>query len=68
MKAILEKLPGRSDASADAPDSQFIRVHRSFIVPFSRIEGIRNKTIRLAGRDIPIGASYESTLLNRFRS
>lgn len=58
MKAILEKLP----------DEQFIRVHRSYIVPFGRIDGIRNKTILLAGRDIPIGASYEPTLLQRFRS
>ncbi|MBO0951987.1 LytR/AlgR family response regulator transcription factor [Fibrella forsythiae] len=58
MKAILEKLS----------DDQFIRVHRSFIVPFKRIEGIRNKTIRLADRDVPIGASYEAALLNRFRS
>lgn len=58
MKAMLEKLP----------DSQFIRVHRSFIVPFSRIEGIRSKIIRLAGREIPIGASYEANLLSRFRA
>ncbi|MEZ0541786.1 LytR/AlgR family response regulator transcription factor [Fibrella arboris] len=63
MKALLEKLPG-----VDAPNAPFIRVHRSFIVPFSRIEGIRNKTIRLAGRDIPIGASYEAALQARFRS
>ncbi|QJW89991.1 response regulator transcription factor [Spirosoma taeanense] len=63
MKSILEKLPG-----ADAPNSPFVRVHRSFIVPFSRIEGIRNKTILLAGRGIPIGASYEPGLLGRFRS
>ncbi|GAB3551601.1 LytR/AlgR family response regulator transcription factor [Spirosoma fluminis] len=63
MKSMLEKLPGM-----DAPKHPFIRVHRSFIVPFSRIEGIRNKTIHLAGRDIPIGASFESTVLNAFRS
>jgi DNA-binding LytR/AlgR family response regulator len=62
MKAILEKLP-----DADAPANPFIRVHRSYIVPFGRIEGIRNKTIRLAGRDIPIGASYEPALIERFR-
>lgn len=63
MKAILEKLPG-----AGAPDGQFVRVHRSYIVPFVRIEGVRNKTIRLASRDIPVGASYEQNLMGRFRS
>ncbi|MBO0931770.1 LytR/AlgR family response regulator transcription factor [Fibrella aquatilis] len=57
MKAMLEKLP----------DNQFIRVHRSFIVPFSRIEAVRNKTLSVAGREIPIGASYEAGLLSRFQ-
>jgi len=49
MKAILEKLPAGS----------FIRVHRSYIVPFNRIEQVRNKIITLAGEEIPIGISYE---------
>lgn len=47
MKAVLEKLP-----------SNFIRVHRSFIVPMDKIESVRNKTITLAGSQIPIGVSY----------
>ncbi|NID09951.1 LytR/AlgR family response regulator transcription factor [Fibrivirga algicola] len=58
MKAIAEKLP----------DAQFIRVHRSYIVPFARIDGLRNKTILLTEREIPIGASYEAALLSRFRT
>ena len=57
MKAILEKLPNK----------EFIRVHRSFIVPFSRIENVRNKTISLAGVDIPIGSSYEGTFFTLFK-
>lgn len=47
MKSILEKLP---------PD--FKRVHRSYIIPMARIEGVRNKTISLAGIQIPVGSSY----------
>jgi DNA-binding LytR/AlgR family response regulator len=58
MKILLEKLPS----------TQFVRVHRSYIVPFSRIEGLRNKTVQVADRDIPVGASYEASLLSRFRS
>ena len=38
MKSMLEKLP-----QVDTPDGQFIRVHRSYIVPFNRIEGMRGK-------------------------
>ncbi|MFD2570509.1 LytR/AlgR family response regulator transcription factor [Spirosoma soli] len=61
MKAMLYRLRG-----ADALDSPFIRVHRSYIVTFNRIEGVRNKVIPLAGRDIPIGASYESNVRRCF--
>lgn len=57
LKAILERLPA----------SDFIRVHRSFIVPLSRIEAIRNKTLLMDNREVPIGASYEADVLNRFR-
>ncbi|QJD77326.1 LytR/AlgR family response regulator transcription factor [Spirosoma rhododendri] len=56
MKAMQQKLP----------DTDFIRVHRSFIVPFRRIESVRNKVIQLAGQSIPIGASYEADFFERF--
>lgn len=56
MKGILEKLPPQN----------FIRVHRSFIVPFSRIESVRNKYISIAGEEIPIGNSYEATFFEKF--
>ncbi|MGL4598038.1 MAG: LytR/AlgR family response regulator transcription factor [Bacteroidia bacterium] len=49
MKGILQKLP----------ESQFIRIHRSFIVPVNRIESMRNKTLLVAGKELPIGSSYE---------
>lgn len=57
IKAVLEKLPPKD----------FIRVHRSYIVPFKRIESVRNKIITLAGEEIPIGASFEKEFLERFR-
>jgi two-component system, LytTR family, response regulator len=51
LKAILEKLP----------KEQFMRVHRSFIVPLGSILSIRNKRIYLDQREIPIGETfYES--------
>jgi DNA-binding LytR/AlgR family response regulator len=57
MKAMLEQLPG----------TDFIRVHRSFIVPFRRIESVRNRVITLGKVEIPIGRSYESSFLERFQ-
>ena len=50
MKAMLEKLP----------ETNFIRVHRSFIVPLSKIDKVRNKTIYIGEKEIPVGSSYES--------
>lgn len=57
MKGILGKLPAED----------FIRVHRSFIVPIKRIEQVRNKTIFLNGRQIPMGASYEEAFLRALK-
>lgn len=49
LKAIIQKLP----------ETEFIRVHRSFIVPVSKIGKIRNKIIHIDQTEIPISASYE---------
>lgn len=56
IKAMLEKLPQK----------EFVRVHRSYIVPLKRIESVRNKMISLGDAEIPIGASYEKTFFERF--
>ncbi|WP_199563193.1 LytR/AlgR family response regulator transcription factor [Runella aurantiaca] len=57
MKGIMEKLPVQD----------FIRVHRSFIVPFRRVENVRNRLITLAGEEIPIGNSYEKEFFRLFK-
>jgi DNA-binding LytR/AlgR family response regulator len=56
MKAMLEKLPA----------SDFVRIHRSYIIPFNRIESYRNKIITIAGEEIPTGSSYEENFLKYF--
>jgi len=48
LKAIAEKLP----------PGEFVRIHRSYIVPLGRIEKISSKKIEIAGREIPVGISY----------
>ncbi len=51
MKNIEEKLPS----------DQFIRVHKSFIVAFSKIESIENNRIIIGEKYIPIGNQYKSS-------
>jgi DNA-binding LytR/AlgR family response regulator len=59
MKGILSKLS----------ESEFIRVHRSFIIPIQKIESVRNKTVHLKGDGkIPIGSSYEEDFLKVFKN
>ncbi|HEX5154551.1 MAG TPA: LytTR family DNA-binding domain-containing protein [Parafilimonas sp.] len=57
MKAMLEKLPA----------DKFIRVHRSFIIPLSKISSIRNKIIHIGSEEIPLGNSYEEDFLKAFK-
>jgi DNA-binding LytR/AlgR family response regulator len=58
MKSMVEKLP----------EKEFIRVHRSFIIPFKGILFVRNKVIHISQKEIPIGNSYEENFFKMFQS
>lgn len=55
MKAIEEKLPRY----------EFIRVHRSYIVPIDKIRSVRNKIIFVDNREIRLGSCYEERFYSR---
>ena len=57
MKNLLEKLP----------EKDFIRVHRSFIVPLRRIEAVRQKVVYIGDKEFPIGESYIADFFGRFK-
>ena len=46
------------------PDDDFLRIHKSFIVSTSKIEAFTSHTIEVPGKELPIGRSYKSTVLN----
>jgi DNA-binding LytR/AlgR family response regulator len=48
LKSILEKLPA----------NQFQRIHRSYIVPLSKVKAVVNRKVRLPHTELPIGDSY----------
>jgi two-component system LytT family response regulator len=52
MKSMLEMLP----------PEEFFRVHRSYIIPVSKVKSIRNKVIRIGEKEIPIGGTYEDVV------
>lgn len=48
MKAVLDKLPS----------SLFTRIHRSYIVPLSRIKSVVNRKVNLGDVELPVSSSY----------
>src|SRR5690554_4823995 len=58
MKALAENLP----------DDKFIRVHRSFIVNFTKVKSIEDNMLMIvsdkATKAIPVGKSYKEKLMN----
>ena len=56
MKSILEKLP--------SPD--FIRVHRSYIIPIKKVKSLYNKTIQIEDFVIPVGDTYKDIVNKHF--
>ncbi|UOE47434.1 LytTR family DNA-binding domain-containing protein [Mucilaginibacter sp. SMC90] len=58
MKEMIEKL--NSD--------QFIRVHRSYILPFKKIEAVRRTTILIGDQQFPIGKTYVDEFFARYNA
>ena len=49
-------------------ETEFLRVHRSYIVSVNRIGTVRHKIITIAGEEIPIGKNYEDKLKTIFNN
>lgn len=56
IKNILEKLP----------ESNFIRIHRSYIIPLDKVNSLRNKMVVVGTATLPVGSSFEENFLKRF--
>jgi two-component system, LytTR family, response regulator len=64
-KTVVARMPMK-DMQAKLPSDDFIRVHRSFILPFSKIESVRGHTISIAGQQIPIGKTYVEEFFKKY--
>lgn len=56
LKYILEKLP----------ENDFIRVHRSYIIPLKKVSSIQSKSLQIGEFTIPIGNTYKDLISNLF--
>ena len=55
MKAVEEKFPS----------SRFVRVHRSFIVNVNRIQALKDNSLVVEGKHIPVGQTYLRDVMQR---
>ena len=46
--------------------TDFVRIHRSYIVGLRRIDNVRNKIVSIAGRELPISNNYEAVFFKQF--
>lgn len=66
-KTIVARMPMK-DMMEKLHSADFIRVHRSFILPFSKIEAVKGTTIFIGDQEFPIGRTYADEFFNRYSS
>ncbi|HTF17110.1 MAG TPA: LytTR family DNA-binding domain-containing protein, partial [Chryseolinea sp.] len=47
------------------PDDEFLRVHRSFIVPIKRIDSYNQHAVFINKAELPVGPLYKNELMKR---
>ncbi len=58
MKGVVSKLP----------EDSFMRVHRSYIVNLSKIDSIEDNTVVIGGNLVPVGVTYQKTLMSKLNT
>ena len=53
------------DIEAKLPNTKFLRVHRSYIIPIDKINVLDENTVLIGDKTIPIGKSYKDTFMAR---
>lgn len=66
-KTIMARMPMK-DMMEKLPPADFIRVHRSFILPLGKIEAVRGMTVFIGDKEFPIGRTYTDEFFSRYTS
>jgi DNA-binding LytR/AlgR family response regulator len=65
LKGNILTLSSLNKLSESLPASQFLRVHKSYIVALSKIESVERQRIYLAGTILPVGDTYRAEFARR---
>lgn len=50
------------------PEDQFVRIHRSYIIPINRVKAFDATQVEIPGKTLVIGPHYQRDVLNRLQS
>jgi len=64
-KPIVTRMPMK-EMMSKLNSNEFIRVHRSYILPFNNIEAVRGHTIVMKDQEFPIGRTYAEDFFKRY--
>ncbi|MNI65127.1 Transcriptional regulatory protein YpdB [compost metagenome] len=49
------------------PNTDFVRINKSFVVNLNKVESVDNHWVTIAGFEMPLGASFKDDLLERIK-
>lgn len=64
-KTVVTRMPMKEMAKK-LNSADFIRVHRSFIIPFCKIEAVKGTTIFIRDKEFPLGRTYVKDFFRRY--
>jgi len=47
------------------PQDKFMRIHKSYIIPFTKVKSLEGNMLEIEGKKIPIGKSYKEIVLGK---
>lgn len=50
----------------DLPESDFIRIHRSYIINLKHVENLTGNCLKIEGRHLVVGREYRDVFFERF--
>ena len=47
------------------PEDKFMRIHKSYIIPFTKVKSLDGNMLEIEGKKLPIGKSYKESVLGK---
>jgi two-component system, LytTR family, response regulator LytT len=61
-------LQGLGNIHSLLPTNEFVRIHKSFIIPLSKVSGYTSKNVVAGSKMLPVGRAYSKVFLSRINN